>query len=718
MKSLGILIASIIISSVSFSQTVIIGCVKDEKGVSLVGANVYLEGTYDGTSSNSNGTFKLTTKEIGKQILIIDFIGFKSFEQAVVLNGYPIELSIVLQEAFNELNAVTITAGTFEAGDKKKSIAITSLDMVTTAGSAGDVYGALRSLPGTTTVGESGKLYVKGGDSRESNTYIDGTLVYVPYSSSAPNTSVRGRFNPYMFSGTMFSTGGYSAEYGQALSSVLSLTTNEIDINDELNIGILSVGGDIGGTKAWKKASLSATFGYNNLKPYMFLVPQNNDWINEPTSMSGDISFRLKTPKSGMLKFYSKTSQSKLELFQNDLNNPGEKNAYRLVNDNIFANASWTGELKKDWILYAGTSFTNNNDDATIDSLGLNKSLQGIHTKVMVSHKLSQTIKIKAGTELYSKQYCVDYISSIGKFTEQFSNNTLTGFLESEIYTSQKFVTRLGSRFEYSDFLQKGNFAPRLSTAYKLTPKSQVSLSYGWFFQNPDDDFLVKTNGLDYEQANHYTFNYILKGNNRELRSELYYKEYKKLFKYGEVEPNIYTNNGNGYAYGLDIFWRDNKTIKRGEYWVSYSYINAERNYLDFPEQAVPNFTSKHNLTFVYKHWIGELRSLVGGTYRISSPRYYNNPNTAEFNAEQTIAYQSLDLNWSFLYRQNIIFYASASNVLGFKQQFGYQYASKPNENGAYNSQPILPSAKRFFVLGCFITLTKKGDVNQLDKIN
>jgi hypothetical protein len=166
------------------------------------------------------------------------------------------------------------------------------------------------------------------------------------------------------------------------------------------------------------------------------------------------------------------------------------------------------------------------------------------------------------------------------------------------------------------------------------------------------------------------------------------------------------------------LFWRDRKTIRDGEYWVSYSYIQAKRDFHNYPCEAIPDFASKHNLTLVYKHWFSSLRSMLGGTYRLSSPRSYNNPNSAHFNAEKTLPYQSLDVNWSFLLRQHVIFYFSAINVLGFEQQFGNQYASIPNNEGVYNSAPILPGSKRFFILGCFITLSKKGDLNQLDKIN
>ena len=195
----------------AFSQTVISGKITHDQGEALAGANVYLQDSYDGVSTNESGAFSFKTSKTGDAVLIVGYIGYEQIMRKIELKGDTIHLNINIKEKFNQMNAVTITAGTFEAGDKRQAITITPLDMMTTAGAVGDVYGALQSLPGTSTNGESGRLFVKGGDSNESQTYIDGSLVYVPYNSSVPNLSTRGRFNPFMFKGTIFSTGGYSA---------------------------------------------------------------------------------------------------------------------------------------------------------------------------------------------------------------------------------------------------------------------------------------------------------------------------------------------------------------------------------------------------------------------------------------------------------------------------------------------------------------------------
>lgn len=704
------------------AQNKISGIIRDNSGEPLTGANIYLEGTYDGTSSNREGRFILETSVEGEQQLCIEFIGFRKIRKQVHLAGTVIELgSIELREEVNELNAITITAGTFEAGDKKKSIALSSLDMVTTDGSSGDVYGALQALPGTSTVGESGRLFVKGGDSRESKTFIDGTLVYVPYSSSSPNTSVRGRFSPFMFSGMMFSTGGYSAEYGQALSSVLALKTNAMPVEDQLNISLLTVGAELAGTKTWEQASVTSSLSYYNLGPYMQMVPQYTKWENEPQSLASDLIFRMNTGKSGIMKLYATINQSSLTSIEENLDQPGSSVRYKLVNDNQYLNASWTGEPQKDLILSTAFSFTNNVDRVSLDSTRYNKSLQGTHSKISLKYRFSDKLRILAGTEWYARTFAMGFPQAEILQQNSYTTHTLAAFLEAEIYASNSFVTRVGSRYEYSGYLRRASFAPRISAAYKMGSRSQLSLSYGWFFQDPDDEFLLFSNALRFERANHYTLNYLYKGEGRTLHSELYYKQYLDLVKYGVETGDAYAyinNEGDGSAYGLDLFWRDRKSIKNVEYWISYSYIESVRDYLDYPYEAVHNYTSRHNLSLVYKHWFNRLRSQLGVNYSISSPRSYNNPNSDVFNGERTKTYRSLNANWSFLLKQQVIIYATVSNILGTEQQFGYRYASIPDAEGFYRSTPIRPGAKRWILVGCFITLSKDKTMNQLDKIN
>ena len=708
------------ISLNAFSQTIISGTITQNQGEALAGANVYLQDTYDGVSTNGKGAFSFKTSKTGQAAVIVGFIGYEQVTQKVELKGDSIHLNIKLKETFNQMEAVTITAGTFEAGDKRQAITITPMDMMTTAGAVGDVYGALQSLPGTSTNGESGRLFVKGGDSNESQTYIDGSLVYVPYNSSVPNLSTRGRFNPFMFKGTVFSTGGYSAEYGQALSSVLLLSTNDMPTEDQLDLSVLSVGAEVADTKLWKNGAITGSFTYNNLAPYMGIATQNYDWVHPPESGTGAISIRQKTGKTGMFKFYTSMAKSDLIVKQANPNADGDLFKYSLANGNYFMNGSWNGRIGEKLSMNAAASFTSNKDGIRYDTSSVDQRTLGTHLKNVFSYSFTDKFTLKFGGELFSKTYSQNALIPSGIYFNSFTNHEFSGFAEAQIYASSKFITRFGARIENSDYLKSTKMSPRISAAYKLTDESQFSLAYGWFYQNPQDDFLLYTSHLNPERADHYILSYQSSINKRTLRAELYYKDYKDLVKTGNGAiyfPSTYSNLGYGYAGGLDLFWRDNQTIKNGDYWISYSFLDTKRNYENFPKEAVPTFASRHNLAIVYKHWFSGLRSLVSLNLKYSSPRVYNDPNSPVFNGAKMVPYRSLDLSWSFLYRKNVIFYGAVTNTLGFKNEFGRQYATTPDSGGNYPGIAITPQSTRFYVIACFITLTKKGNTNQLDKI-
>ena len=194
------LFITLFITSIGFSQTKLSGKVTDGKEVPIPGANVYVEGTYDGATTNEKGEFTFTTQAKGSQVLVVSFLSYETINTTIVVEEYQYK-SFKLKESVNTLDAVIINAGTFEAGDKAKVTVLKPLDIVTTAGSNADIVAALQTLPGTQTVGESGRLFVRGGESDEAQTYVDGIRVAQPYGSTTQNLPTRGRFSPFLFSG-------------------------------------------------------------------------------------------------------------------------------------------------------------------------------------------------------------------------------------------------------------------------------------------------------------------------------------------------------------------------------------------------------------------------------------------------------------------------------------------------------------------------------------
>ena len=713
MKHLFISLIFLLTTINAIGQTKISGNISDKHGETLPGANVYFLDSYDGTSSDTSGRFNFNTELSGKQTLIVSFLGYKNFSKEIILNGKDVELNIILKESNNQLDAVVISAGSFEAGDAKKAVVLKPLDIVTTAGGLGNIYGALNTLPGTQTVGEDGRIFVRGGDGYETKTFIDGMLVENPYSSKMPDVPVRGRFSPFLFSGTMFSTGGYSAEYGQALSSALVLNTNDLPPRTVSSISLMSVGAGFSQTKRWKRSSVSFEADYTNLAPYFNLINQDFDWKTPPKGIGGNIIARKKTGKNGLIKFMGTFSHSKSELSYPDFDNIGEKSNIGLINDNSYLNLTYSDILSEKWISKAGISFSYNDDNTDIDLDNFRETDKTVQAKYTLTHLLNEEIIIKFGGDFVNREYSQKYFDFHKNKTYKisFNDNISSVFAETEIALGNSFAARAGGRFEYSSLISKMNLAPRISLAYKTGKKSQVSFAYGKFFQNPQNNFLVYNNDLDFESANHYIFNYQWIKNDRVFRIEAYYKKYHELVKYDSLHssnPESYNNTGNGYAKGIDIFWRDNKTIDNIEYWVSYSYIDTERNYLNYPESATPTFASTHNLSAVVKWYVPILHTQFGATYSYSSGRTYFNPNTSDFLSNKTGSYNNLSLNVSYLtniFKKFTIVYFSLGNIFGVDNIYGYHYGSKPNKEGIYKSYPIKPGSKRFVFLGVFISI-------------
>ncbi|MBE9466757.1 MAG: TonB-dependent receptor [Bacteroidetes bacterium] len=709
-----ILTLLIFLSATAFSQTTITGKITDKKGNLLCGSNIFFKNTYIGVSADANGKYLITTDLTGKQTIVVSFIGYKSFEKEAVLDKSNISLDFVLKEKPNSLNTVNITAGVFEASDEKKGVALKPLDIVTTASSVGDIYGALRTLPGVQTVGEDGRLFVRGGESYETKNFIDGMLVQNSnaYSSSMPDLPSRGRFSPNLFKGTSFNSGAYSAEYGQALSSALILKTEGLAEKTQTGLSLLTIGTGISHTKRWDNTSLSVSSGYNNLQPYYNAVNQDVDWEKYPESLTGTVIFRQKVRDEGMLKMFSTFGKDNAAMLFHNIDNNDSTILINRKNNNNYLNTTYN-DVYNDWLVKAGVSYSSNFDNIDLAKDNLKDKEQTLQSRFTLSNQVTDFVKIKFGGDFLNKKYNQDYFQNFNSntYSNSFDDNNSAFFVETNLQVNSLLAARVGARFEYSSLLNKTNIAPRFSLSVKISKHSQLSLATGIFYQTPQNDYLRFNHNLDFEKAYHYVLNYQIMTKHRTFRVEGYYKDYDNLVKYETGNSSLassYNNSGDGYARGIDVFYRDKKILKYGDFWVSYSLLDTERDFKNYPKSAVPTFVSKHNLAVVYKYFIMKINTQVGFTYSLSSGRTYYNPNTVDFLSDKTKAYQ--DLSFSASYLTTImncftIVHFSVSNVLANDNVFGYRYGTVQNTDGSYNSRAVTPMAKRFLLLAVFVSI-------------
>ncbi|MCF4101828.1 TonB-dependent receptor [Gillisia sp. M10.2A] len=700
------------------AQTEISGRVVNVKGKPVMGANVFIEGTYNGDTSKEDGSFSFSTKASGERTLLVSFLSFKTTRLPMLVSNMK-ALNIVLKEDLNALDAVILNAGSFQAGAASKVSVLKPLDIVTTAGSAGNIIAALQTLPGTQVAGESGRLLVRGGEAEETQTYVDGLRVAQPYSASVQNVPSRGRFSPFLFKGISFQTGGYSAEYGEALSGVLLLNTEDEAEQNKTDISLMTVGLGIGNTQKWKNRSLSVNASYINLAPYMLVAPQNLDWNKPAESISGEAVYR-QSLKRGLWKTYAAFDASRFD-FNRESVELESKERIDLKNNNFYLNTSYLGNFGDRWELNTGLSYGYGTNHINYNTTKINNSENAFHLKLKVSKRFSDHIKLSAGSDLFSSKFDETIEQpEISTFISDFHTNIGAIYTEADILFNKNFALKLGVRGSYNDYLDETRISPRLSMAYKVSNSSQFSFAYGDFTQAPKADYLKYNEELSSEKASHYIVNYQFNKDNRFLRLEAYYKKYRDLVTYNGNENSYLTalqNSGDGYAGGLEVFYRDGSSIKNLEYWVSYSYIDSERKFKNYPVQTTPNFVANHTLSMVTKYWISNLRSQVGLTNTFSSGRPYNNPNQDSFMSSKTKSYNNLSLSWAYLLSKQKILYFSVSNVLGTKNVYGYEYASSADSNGNFRRQAITPTADRFFFVGFFWTISDDKKTNQLDNL-
>jgi len=704
--------------SFSIAQTTISGVVTDTRGNAIAGVNVFIEGTYDGTTTVDDGSFSFSTSAAGKQVLLVSFLSYQSFRKEATVEQF-LNLKIMLREDVNSLDAVVISAGTFEAGEKARVSVLKPLDIVTTAGSVGDIVAALQTLPGTQTVGESGRLFVRGGEAGETQTFVDGLRVAQPYGASIQNVPARGRFSPFLFSGISFSTGGYGAEYGEALSSVLLLNTEDLPAQTETDISLMTVGLGLGHTQKWQKSSLTFNSSYINLTPYQLAIPQNVSWNRAFESLSGEGIFRREL-KQGMFKVYAAFDASRFDLNQEDINSDVLARV-DLKDNNFYLNSSYSGILGNNWQLFSGLSFGYGETKTAINNNLIYKTEHSSHLKGKLIKRISPGLKLSFGLDHFTLKFEENYIEEPSEFLRNgFYSNLGAVYTEASILFSKQFAVNLGLRASYNDLLEEKHISPRFAMAYKTSQNSQFSMAYGNYSQAPSNDYLKISQNIDSEKASHYILNYQFTQNRKLLRAEIYYKNYSNLLKYtteGIQNNSQFSNSGSGYAKGLDIFWRDGKSIRNLEYWVSYSFIDSERDYRDFPYMATPGFIADHTASLVTKYWLKSLRSQVGFSYNFNSGRPFNNPNEHYFMKGKTKDFHSLNFNWAYLIGQQKILYFSVSNVLGRQNIFSYEYFNKPDTNGIFDRRAITPTADRFFFVGFFWTLSSDKNANQLENL-
>ncbi len=709
------------------AQSMITGTVTDKYLSLLAGATIQLKGTRISSTSDSAGNFRIGPVAKGNATIFITYTGYKKFEQTVVVGDSAIILSVILTES-GMLGEVVVTAGSFEASDKAKGASLTPMDAVTNAGSNGDLANAMRARQGAQQVGEREGLFVRGGSGEEAKQFMDGAWIRNPNLSPVSGVPQYSRISPFLFKGILFSTGGYSALYGQAMSSALILES--VDLVDKssasLSIFPMSLGAGFQQLAKDHRSSYGVGVRYGHLSLYNSVIPQQQDYFRGPEYLMADANWHGKTGRTGMLKIYVNYAYNNVGMRNPDIDSLALKSGYSIRGRNLFSTISYRTALPHNWKLDLTAAYTFNRDEvhnSLLDGKNETVTIPGdpfgpknssiaspshfAQGRVVLQHGFARSQAIRFGGEHFYSDDRTRYNDTLTRLQDHLT----AAFAETDLRLAPGIAAKLGWRFEYSSLLNQATLAPRISLAWRWNNYSQLNLAYGVFYQKPENQYLMREPSLSLASAEHYIINYTRKEGNRLLRVEAYYKKYRKLVS---TDP-VYDNDGTGYAKGIELFWRDKKTIRNLDYWITYTYLDTKRKFLDYPYSLQPSFATPHTLAIVAKRFFPGINTSFNLAWYMATGRPYyeirTDPATLRpmiYDQGTTRMYNTLNFSAAWLFSffkhwKNKDFSGigfGVNNLLGTKQVFGYNYSMDGR-----NKLPVTLPATRMVYIGLFVNL-------------
>jgi vitamin B12 transporter len=727
MKILFSFITSLAFFSTSFAQNdaKIFGKITGENAKPLYGANVVIEGTIDGATTDSTGYYKFETSKTGSRRFIFTALEYKEVtKQLDVEAGRSYELNVQLSKSEVVTDEILVTASSYTSGEQSK-VTLTPLEIVRIPGADADLYRAITTFPGTNQVDEGSRISVRGGDPSEVLTIMDLASLYHPFIFDDDfNSSSYSTVNPWGLRGINFTSGGFSAKYGNALSAVLDLKSYELPqgtgafifwglANASASGVYLSPGKDFGAT-----LDIYSTF----LQPY-FKINGNLGQDFSPVPLARGIGGTLsyKFSKGTYLKFIGDYNMDRLGIRQTS---PSYDGYYKAESNNLFGNLKFSMPVGTSSFFNTGVSYSRYKKKITYGVFDNDIVSSYGKFRIDFSKPLSGKVDINAGGEyeynedkfsgtvpVYSYNLRPDAPSFFVNSKEKTSR--AGGYLETQIKLTKSLFVIPGIRSDYHTLSKKTSFDPRISLGFGFVKDNVIRVAAGLYHQYPELQYYAQSSGLKPQEAIHYILGYEL--NKMDglflFRVEAYYKDYKNLVL---LDSNnfLYNSNGSGFAKGIDVFLKS-KLAGKYSAWISYSYTDSKRKYLESNVETSADYDITHNLTAVGSYSVTN-DLVVGMTFRVSTgkpftplyPGYYDStqalfiPVTGFKNSERFPTYYRFDVNAQYtfsLFGKFAIGVLALNNVFNNKNLYGYTY------NADYTKRIEIVSTNRrtvYFALG------------------
>ena len=656
-------------------------------GETLLFANVVLVESGVGAATNTAGYYTMTGLQPGSYEVVCSYIGYRDFrEQITLAPGENLRFDISLIPDGIELEEVEVTAER-ELEEETRAIGVSQLEVATVQRLPTvlepDVFRSLQLLPGVKAASDySSGLYIRGGSPDQTLILLDRTTVYNP----SHFFGFFSTFNPDAIKDVRLYKGGYPAEYGGRLGSVVDIYNkdgNRVQTHGGLSLGLLASRAFVEGP--YNKGSWMLAVRRSTLEPLLgFLRNQDVDGIPESfyfLDVNGKLNFDASNNDRFSLAFYGGTDQLRLPFLDDariDLaygNRTLSTNWTHIFSQRLFSNFTMTYSryFNEPVFRIAGTEFNRTNNVWDV-------SLKGDFEYIPNDR---HALEIGFWSGIFTFRLRDEFDDEEG-LTERIQSPYLAFYAQETYKPDPSWQMQVGLRAGY---FSQGNylrFEPRLSIEHRPNTATRLQLGYGRYYQyltlitselfTGFDLWLTTGDGVPPAYGDQFVAG--IKQNlsrNYDVDVEVYYRTMRQLFQLDPFLPDAagfdyarLFHFGEGNAYGAEFLVRKNEGRLHG--FLGYTLGYTERrfpninNFDPFP----PKYDRRHEINMVLNYDLSRKWRMTG-VFNLASGQAYTEPNgqyklldnpisadvkdvlIADFNAARLPTYHRFDIGFARL---------------------------------------------------------------------
>jgi len=660
-----LIVFSVFISVCVFAQNtgVVRGFVYlKESGEPVLFTNVVLQGTTMGIATDVNGFFSISKVPPGNYTIQITSIGYDTLKEAVTVKGGDIvsKKLFLSKSAAVQLKGVEVSAE-HESKETETQVSVNKINPIDikrmpAVGGEPDLAQYLQVIPGVVFTGDQGgQLYIRGGSPVQNKVLLDGMIVYNPFHS----IGLFSVFDADIIRNADVYAGGFGAEYGGRISSIMDITTR--DGNKKRVAGKISAS-PFGSKVLVEGPLLKVKEGSNTTMS--FILSAKNSYL--PTTSKALYSY---VDKNGLPfsfnDYYGKVSLnsnngSKLNLFGFNFNDHVSYQAIQDMKWNSYGGGGNFLLVPQNSPILVNGNFAYSQYDVALTPEGekeKSSQIKGFNMGVGFTYFLQQN-ELNYGVEVLGFRTNLDLFNSVNREISQAESTTeLGGYVKYKwVSKHKKLLIEPSFRLQYYASLGTTSPEPRLSVKWNITKKIRLKFATGRYTQNliaansdrdvvnlfqgflsaPDDlqQTFTDANGKTHEvtdklqKAYHYIlgFEYDL-GHHLDLNVEAYIKDYTQLANINEnkiyddtpdnaAQPDVLKKDfiiETGWAQGVDVTLKYD--YKRLYLWFVYSLASvtlydgvlqdASGNFISYR----PNFDRRQNANIVASYVFGKNRN-------------------------------------------------------------------------------------------------------------